>query len=71
MLASPDLLAVNALGQFIHHPRISALRDYVARWHAEYRAALSARDGLTAVLLFMAGQGGKAERIAADVQKAL
>jgi predicted ATPase len=28
-LKSPDLLAVNALGQFADHPRVAALRDFI------------------------------------------
>lgn len=32
-LKSPDLLAVNALGQFAEHPRVAALRDFITGWH--------------------------------------
>ena len=32
-LQSPDLLAVNALGQFADHPRVAALRDFITGWH--------------------------------------
>ena len=42
-LQSPDLLAVNALGQFADHPRVAALRDFITRWHVSYLSADSAR----------------------------
>ena len=42
-LNSPDLLAVNALGQFQDHPRVAALRDFIMGWHVSYLAADSAR----------------------------
>lgn len=42
-LKSPDLLAVNALGQFAEHPRVAALRDFITGWHVSYLAADSAR----------------------------
>lgn len=32
-LSSPDVLAVNTLGQFARHPRITALRSFVMSWH--------------------------------------
>lgn len=32
-LNSPDLLAVNALGQFREHPRVAALRTFITGWH--------------------------------------
>ena len=35
-LNSPDLLAVNALGQFQEHPRVAALRDFIMGWHVSY-----------------------------------
>ncbi len=43
LLKSPDLLAVNALGQFAGHPRVVALRDFVTGWHVSYLSADSAR----------------------------
>ena len=43
-LSSPDLLAVNALGQFHEHPRVTALRDFIMRWHVSYLSADSARS---------------------------
>jgi predicted ATPase len=42
-LKSPDLLAVNALGQFADHPRVAALRDFITGWHVSYLSAESAR----------------------------
>lgn len=42
-LASPDLLAVNALGQLATHPRIKALRDFITGWHLSYLSAQDAR----------------------------
>ena len=42
-LQSPDLLAVNALGQFADHPRVAALRDFITGWHVSYLSADSAR----------------------------
>ncbi len=35
-LRSKDLLAVNALGQFVEHPRIAKLRDFIIGWHVSY-----------------------------------
>ena len=37
-LESPDLLAVNSLGQFERHPRVSALRRFILGWHLSYLA---------------------------------
>lgn len=42
-LKSPDLLAVNALGQFADHPRVAALREFIMGWHVSYLSADSAR----------------------------
>lgn len=42
-LKSPDLLAVNALGQFAEHPRVAALREFITGWYVSYLAADSAR----------------------------
>ena len=42
-LSSPDLLAVNALGQFHEHPRVTALRDFIMGWHVSYLSVDSAR----------------------------
>ncbi len=43
-LSSPDLLAVNALGQFAEHPRVAALRNFITGWHVSYMSADSARS---------------------------
>ena len=43
-LKSPDLLAVNALGQFQEHPRVAALRDFIMGWYVSYLSAESARS---------------------------
>ena len=42
-LESPDILAVNTLGQFANHPRVSALRRFITGWHLSYLSANSAR----------------------------
>ena len=42
-LKSPDLLAVNALGQFAEHPRVGALRDFITGWYVSYLSADSTR----------------------------
>jgi predicted ATPase len=42
-LNAPDLLAVNALGQFADHPRVAALRQFITGWHVSYLSADSAR----------------------------
>lgn len=35
-LRSPDLIAVNTLGQFEAHPRVGALREFITDWHVSY-----------------------------------
>ncbi len=42
-LNAPDLLAVNALGQFADHPRMSALRNFITGWYVSYLSADSTR----------------------------
>jgi predicted ATPase len=42
-LESPDLLAVNTLGQFARHPRVSALRRFISGWYLSYVAADSTK----------------------------
>ena len=42
-LKSPDLLAVNALGQFKEHPRVAALQDFIRGWHVSCLSADSVR----------------------------
>lgn len=78
-LKSPDLIAVNALGQFTEHPRVVALRDFITGWHVSYLSADSARgqpeagpqermtrtgDNLANVIQYLAEQhGDRLERI--------
>jgi len=35
-LRSPDLIAVNTLGQFAEHPRVAALREFITDWYISY-----------------------------------
>lgn len=42
-LQSPDLLAVNALGQFAEHPRVAALREFITDWYVSYLSVDDAR----------------------------
>lgn len=35
-LSAPDLIAVNALGQFAEHPRVAALRQFITGWYVSY-----------------------------------
>ena len=42
-LESDELLAVNTLGQFSKHPRVSALRRFITDWHLSYLTADSTR----------------------------
>lgn len=35
-LRSPDLVAVNTLGQFAEHPRVAALREFITGWYVSY-----------------------------------
>ena len=35
-LRSPDLIAVNTLGQFAAHPRVAALREFITDWYVSY-----------------------------------
>jgi predicted ATPase len=43
-LDSPEMLAVNTLGQFAKHPRVSALRRFVTSWYLSYLTADSTRS---------------------------
>ena len=38
-LDSPEMVAVNTLGQFARHPRVSALRRFITGWHLSYLSA--------------------------------
>lgn len=42
-LKSSDLLAVNALGQFLEHPRVAALREFITDWYISYLSIDDAR----------------------------
>jgi predicted ATPase len=42
-LDSPEVLAVNTLGQFARHPRVSALRRFITGWHLSYLSADNTR----------------------------
>ncbi len=35
-LRSPDLIAVNTLGQLTQHPRVAALREFITDWYVSY-----------------------------------
>jgi predicted ATPase len=42
-LTSPEVLAVNTLGQFARHPRVTALRTFITGWYLSYLTTTSAR----------------------------
>lgn len=42
-LDSPEMLAVNTLGQLAKHPRVSALRRFITGWYLSYLTANDAR----------------------------
>lgn len=42
-LDSPELLAVNTLGQLAKHPRVGALRRFITSWYLSYLSADSTR----------------------------
>lgn len=42
-LDSTEMLAVNTLGQFAKHPRVSALRRFITGWHLSYLSADNTR----------------------------
>ncbi|MCL6613112.1 MAG: AAA family ATPase [Firmicutes bacterium] len=43
-LRSPDLLAVNTLGQFTEHPRVAALREFITDWYVSYLSTADTRS---------------------------
>ena len=45
-LSSPDMLAVNTLGQLSKHPRVGALRRFISGWYLSYLSADNTR-GIT------------------------
>lgn len=42
-LASPEMLAVNTLGQLAKHPRVTALREFISGWYLSYLSADNTR----------------------------
>ena len=42
-LSAPDLIAVNALGQFAEHPRVAALRKFITGWYVSYLSVADTR----------------------------
>jgi predicted ATPase len=42
-LDSPEMIAVNTLGQLAKHPRVSALRRFITGWYVSYITAASTR----------------------------
>jgi predicted ATPase len=42
-LSARDVLAVNTLGQFTKHPRVSALREFITGWYLSYLSADNTR----------------------------
>jgi len=43
ILSSPEVLAVNTLGQLARHPRVSALREFITGWYLSYLSADNSR----------------------------
>lgn len=43
-LRSPDLIAVNTLGQFSEHPRVAALREFITDWYVSYLSIEQTRN---------------------------
>jgi predicted ATPase len=42
-LSSPEMIAVNTLGQLAKHPRVTALRRFITSWYLSYLSADSTR----------------------------
>jgi predicted ATPase len=42
-LSSPDMIAVNTLGQLAKHPRVNALRRFISGWYLSYLTADNTR----------------------------
>ncbi len=42
-LRSPDLIAVNTLGQLAGHPRVAALREFITDWYVSYLSIADTR----------------------------
>ncbi len=58
-LRSPDLIAVNTLGQFTDHPRIAALREFITDWYVSYLSIDSTRNQPEAGPQERLSQGGE------------
>ena len=43
-LRSPELIAVNTLGQFAEHPRVAALREFITAWYVSYLSIQDTRS---------------------------
>jgi predicted ATPase len=43
-LRSPDLIAVNTLGQLSDHPRVAALREFITDWYVSYLSVEKTRE---------------------------
>jgi predicted ATPase len=43
-LRSPDLIAVNTLGQLSDHPRVAALREFITDWYVSYLSVERTRE---------------------------
>jgi predicted ATPase len=43
-LASPEMIAVNTLGQLARHPRVNALRRFITGWYLSYLTADNTRS---------------------------
>ena len=43
-LRSPELIAVNTLGQLAEHPRVAALREFITDWYVSYLSIDSTRN---------------------------
>jgi predicted ATPase len=43
-LRSPEVLAVNTLGQFADHPRVAALREFITDWYVSYLSTDDTRN---------------------------
>ncbi|GAB3444483.1 AAA family ATPase [Insolitispirillum peregrinum] len=43
-LRSPDLIAVNTLGQLAEHPRVAALREFITDWYVSYLSVDQTRN---------------------------
>lgn len=56
-LDTPEMVAVNTLGQFARHPRVSALRRFITGWHLSYLTADHTRS---------APEAGPQERLSAS-----